>query len=331
MGGCDEDEYESTGACPKITNFFTRYNMDDNTWFQLTDAPRPRYRYMAAEVDGKIYYIGGRDLSDDFIPEVDVFDIGDNSWVTLDDQGGVTNISDGAAFVYNQKIFITGGYTKDYASLASTILLDTTATPLLFTPSGIDDKTFSCGDNGAVTIDDASYVFGGFTDTDFCNPLDVIEKFDHKTGTWSSLAPFRTGGRADMAFAVLNRHIFIIGGESKQIDSDETCNTSISISFVEMYDVDNEESTVIRPLDVSKFRFVAAADPDKKIIFTFGGQTSLPSQGKYDVLDTVEYLDVSSYFTTPQPPPSDSSSFRNFGSLWMVVLISGIVNFIINL
>jgi len=249
---------------------------------------------MAAAVGNLIYYVGGRDLNDFVIPEVDMYNIADDTWTILPDQQGVTNFSDGSAFVIGTKIYISGGYTQDYISLGTTIVMDTSVTPLLFSSGQVLNKTYATGDNGAVTIGNHGYVFGGYSSIppyNFCAPLNTMEKYDPVNNTWTVLPPFLGSGRGDMGYAVINNAIFIMGGETKI-----ECNVSFPVATVELYSVNSGTWQTVSPLSSSRFRFMGAAWASDYLIYDFGGQNAVATAGLYEVLNLVDSLDVSNYF-----------------------------------
>lgn len=69
-----------------------KYDLTTNTWTTLADAPRPRDHYQAVVVANQIVAAGGRISSGKTkqvfqltVPQIDVYDIGSNSWRTLKD------------------------------------------------------------------------------------------------------------------------------------------------------------------------------------------------------------------------------------------------------
>lgn len=291
MGGCTGDQNNASN-CPNITNVLTCYDFVNNNWAALNPAPRARYRYMAAVVGNKIYYIGGRTLDNDaVIAEVDVYDAVSGGWSTLPSQNGVTSISDAAAFVIGTKIYVSGGYTQDYTCLNSTIVLDTAASPQVFVAGSVAAKTMAAGDNGAVAIGGFGYVFGGFS-SDFCTPLDTLERYDPTTNKWTTL-PKMTKGRGDMAYAVIDDNIFIMGGESKA----PGCVASVPVGDVNRYSVSKGAwFEVSSSLAINRFRFSGAAY--QKTIYDIGGQKAVDTNGIFGVLANVYALDVSSFVSS---------------------------------
>lgn len=303
LGGCNGNQSVTSNTCPSITDYFTTYSFSGDAWSQVAGgkAPRERYRYMAAAVGDSIYYVGGRYLNDTVILPVDVFNTKTQTWSTLPDQQGITAISDGASFSIGTKLYITGGYTSDYTPLQSTIVLDTSVTPLQFVKGTVANRTVGSGDNGAVTIGGYGYVFGGFS-TDFCKPLTSLEKYDPVSNTWTALASFPQG-RGDMAYAVVKDHLFIMGGETK----DATCALSVPVADVQMYSPDKNTWKSVSPIAISRFRFSGGGWEAGTSIFDIGGQATNSKDGYYVVLNDVYSLDVSSYInsctkTTPLVP-----------------------------
>ena len=77
IGGCDDPQGNSQltptlFVCSSITAKGFAFNPNDFTFENLPDAPRERYRHSASNVNGKIWLVGGRTVSDVVIPEIDV-------------------------------------------------------------------------------------------------------------------------------------------------------------------------------------------------------------------------------------------------------------------
>lgn len=90
------------------------YNPKTNEWAQLPDAPRPRDHFQAVAADNKLYAIAGRTTvaaTNPFantIGEVDVFDLGSNTWSTLTDTLP-THRAGNAAILTGPGILVVGG------------------------------------------------------------------------------------------------------------------------------------------------------------------------------------------------------------------------------
>jgi len=250
--------------------------------------PRQRYRYAAAVVGHKIYYVGGRSLSlcggfDCLIQEVDVYDTVANSWSTLAAQS-VEIPSDAAAFTIGTKLYVTGGYTLDYLSLPSTLVLDTSVASLMLQAGVVANRSFDAGDSGAEAINNKGYVFGGFTSSNnFCAPLDTMEIYDPTNNQWSVGRAF-LHGRGDMASAVVNGNLWVIGGETKI-----TCNVSDAVSHVEYYEPSTNTWKDSAPTPRDIFRFSGGSYRSE--LYIMGGQGDVIVGGVYPVQNKVYSLD----------------------------------------
>jgi len=121
------------------------------------------------------------------------------------------------------------------------------------------------GDACGVTIDGTIWVFGGFSDSDWCNPLDHVEVFNPLTNTWTEMTPLHDP-RGDGACAALHGEFHAIGGEHKDV----TCAYDVPITDVEHYDPDSDSWIEEQPLADARFRFVGASFGSA--IYIFGGQ-----------------------------------------------------------
>jgi hypothetical protein len=59
-------------VCFSISKSLYTFDPEDEEFEQLVDLPRPRYRHSSAIVKNKVWLVGGRDINDNLIPEVDV-------------------------------------------------------------------------------------------------------------------------------------------------------------------------------------------------------------------------------------------------------------------
>jgi hypothetical protein len=59
-------------ACGDISESFYEFDPLDNEFEKLPNMPRPRYRHSSAIVGDQVWILGGRDVDDNLIPEVDV-------------------------------------------------------------------------------------------------------------------------------------------------------------------------------------------------------------------------------------------------------------------
>jgi N-acetylneuraminic acid mutarotase len=94
-----------------------RFDLDNESWETLPNAPRSRDHFQAAVIDGKIYSAGGRRSStstkqtfDLTIEEVDVFDVAKNQWSTLPPSSNFPIPRAGTfSFVLGDDLLVAGG------------------------------------------------------------------------------------------------------------------------------------------------------------------------------------------------------------------------------
>lgn len=79
-GGCDDpngnvfvDDPDFPGfSCGSISDTLYRFDVSESTIREVAKMPRPRYRHAAFGIQGRLWLVGGRDLNDDIVVEVDV-------------------------------------------------------------------------------------------------------------------------------------------------------------------------------------------------------------------------------------------------------------------
>ena len=103
------------GHVDGYVNWLDEYDLKQDRWKQLPDAPHRRDHFQAVYLDGKIYAVGGRRTSkstrqifDLVVPEVDVFDIDKNTWSVLDSPLPTPRAGN-TTFTYDGRIFVVGG------------------------------------------------------------------------------------------------------------------------------------------------------------------------------------------------------------------------------
>lgn len=288
VGGCSKDQGFNTDAnmymCPELTNKCTIFIPADNKHVDCAPAPRERYRHAAANIEGKIWVVGGRTLADDLIPEIDVYDPVTDTWTTPYVWPNAT--SDLAAFAQDASLFLVGGYTASYDAVPLMWEIDTSAVILTAVPAtpllqGRGD--IAAAHSGRNTV----YLTGGFHHDDWCSPLDSAERYNTTSKTWEAIASLSLG-RGDKSLVGLDENLFAIGGEHMNGD----CTKNVPVDYVEVYDVEHNTWKVETQLSEKRFRFVAAADEKAQSIYVFGGQKYLDADCNcYRVAD-----DVYSYF-----------------------------------
>jgi N-acetylneuraminic acid mutarotase len=119
------------GHAGSHTRWLDSYNPTTGEWKRLADAPHNRDHFHAAVIDGKIYAAGGRntlsvsgETHDQTVPEVDVYDIKSNRWVTLPDSLNLPTQRAGCtAAAWNDRLLIIGGENQESDHALKTVEL----------------------------------------------------------------------------------------------------------------------------------------------------------------------------------------------------------------
>jgi len=271
-GGCTSPQLIN-GTCFTITNVLEQYDFASNKWATMAPMPRDRTRYAATAYQDLIFILGGRDINDKTVQEVDVYSITNNSWSTYFQADGLMTFSDPLAFTIGSKIYVTGGYDDQYHTRSATFVLDmaNNNNNFKFLQGVVPDRHFAFGDIGGAVVNGKAYLYGGWNQTDFCNPQNAMESYDPTTNTWTVLSP-SIFGRGDMGITAIRNQIYVAGGETKA----QPCTLpygadsySIPVGQVSIYDTITDTWTVWSSIAFPRFRFGAAAYGT--ILYDIGG------------------------------------------------------------
>jgi len=318
IGGCASAYQGETAGCLNVTDVIETFTPTPNTatpigtFATLATMLRPRFRHSAAAIGTKIYVLGGRDVNDNIIPNIDIYDTVADSWST----DGVLyfNVSDHGSFVVGSTIYLVGGYDQNYDSLNLVYAYDTTTK----TWTQKANLTHDRGDISVDYLNGFAYAVGGYSMNDWCAPLAIVERYDPVANAWTDVAPMKYPG-GDKASATLGGEFIVLGGEQK--DTPINCTYSVPIYNVESYDPPRNTWFQEEALIVPKFRF--DAEPLNGSVYVFGGQLTLTS-GDYDVSSSYEVL----IDLTANPQSSSSSRDAALAVTIAIgsVLVIGIMN-----
>lgn len=226
VGGCAADQECPTDwggwcFCPELTARCEYYSPDQDIWVDCASAPRERYRFAAAEVNGKLYIVGGRDVMDQIVTEVDVYDPVSDTWATPYVWEDAT--SDNGVFADGDDLYLVGGYDQNYTVAHNSL---TKLSTIDFIAETLSSMSTGRGDLGVISVPESDgssshYAIGG-AGVDFCTMLNTVESYDIASDTWIILGVL-TLPRADMALGVIDSELFVIAGETK----DDSCDYSI--------------------------------------------------------------------------------------------------------
>ena len=176
----------------------------EGAWIRKADMPTKRFGSSIAEVDGKLFVIGGSQ-SNDRLATVEVYDPATDSWTPRADMP--TARKNTAAAVVNGIIYVFGGtqirVRREYHDNGS-VRPDR---PI----SGQRRKTCrprGCG-LAAVPLNGKIYAIGGWGVNDAHES--AVEVYDPVTDTWEDKAPLPVAS-GDFGFAGFNGKIYVFGG-----------------------------------------------------------------------------------------------------------------------
>ncbi len=176
---------------------------DLGTWENKADMPTARYGLGVAEVNGKIYAIGGRNKAYDWFATVEEYDPSTNTWTTKTEMP--TKRGDAGVIEVNGKIYVIGGRSaagdsyygivEEYDPVADTW----TVKASMPTPR---DSLCVAEVNGKI------YAIGGNSPTGFKS---TVEEYDPLTDTWTTKTSMSTP-RFNFGIAKMNEKIYVFGG-----------------------------------------------------------------------------------------------------------------------
>jgi hypothetical protein len=110
--------------CSEITSICDYYLPERDVWSSnCASAPVQRYRHAWAKVNDLIYLAGGRDVVDNLIQTIDIYNPLTNTWGTSLSWPNAT--SDLVAFGHGSDLFLIGGYNQNYDALATVVRYNT--------------------------------------------------------------------------------------------------------------------------------------------------------------------------------------------------------------
>lgn len=162
-----------------------QYDFATGEWTVLADAPRPRDHFHAAMSEGKIYCAGGRNSSKKTeqtfeltIPEVDVYDIAENSWSSLPETQHLPTERAGTSSAFmGQQLIIIGGESAEQKTAHSVVEAYHTGTK---TWGRLDSLVRGRHGSQAIVYKNAIYIAAGSGNRGGSPELDTIERYGKK-------------------------------------------------------------------------------------------------------------------------------------------------------
>ncbi|HEX9988871.1 MAG TPA: kelch repeat-containing protein [Chloroflexia bacterium] len=293
----------SAAATPNPTAQPGQLSAGQGRWLTKAAIPTPRSEVAVAEVNGKIYVLGGFSTQGQAIHEE--YDPATDKWRSR--AALPRPLNHAGAVGLNGKLYMVGGYADNGRAVADTYEYDPATDkwrPLasMPTPRGalgvavLGGKIYAIGgrDNadvganevydpatdawaqlsplptprdhlGVAALDGKIYVVGGRFDT-FARNTGINEMFDPATGRWQARASMPTP-RSGVAAVVLAGHMLVFGGEGNEGTFEEN----------EAYNPATDSWVPLAPMPTARHG-IGAAVVDNVVYIPSGGPTPGGSQ-----------------------------------------------------
>jgi N-acetylneuraminic acid mutarotase len=237
------------------------------TWSKGENMPTPRAEAAAVAIDDKIYVIGGADysksLQGNMFDKVEIYDTQKNKWISSTKPMPLA-LDHTAAAVYNDKIYVVGGFIEGKVPTNKLFIYDT------IKDEWKEGKPLSSprAALAAQFVNGTLYVVGGMNNSHV--PLNKMEAYNPQSNTWTSKAPMPSA-RHHLEMAVIDGKLFALGGRILG-DGVPTANIgqyASNLNRNEMYDPQTDKWTVKEPM-LGKISVFGIA-PANGQIYTFGG------------------------------------------------------------
>ena len=179
----------------------------EGKWVRKADMPTPRFGSSIAEIDGKLFVIGGSQ-GDRRLATVEVYDPATDTWTPRAAMPAARKNT--AAAVVNGIIYVFGGTRLTaQGSLRTTEAYD----PTTDTWTKKKDMPTARSGQAALPFQGKIYVIGGWGVNDAHES--AVEVYDPVTDTWEDKAPLPLASNG-FGFAGLNGKIYVFGGASDE-------------------------------------------------------------------------------------------------------------------
>jgi hypothetical protein len=215
-----------------------------SSWTALSPMPTARGGAGVAEVNGKIYVIGGLNGNNQPLSTIEEYDPQTNGWTSK--QPMPTARSGFAIAVYQNKIYCIGG-TVGNGFVGNTEVFD----PVSNTWETKSSMPTPRGDLNANVVNDKIYLIGGKIYSNvspYFNETNLNEAYDPVNDSWTTKSSVPTAVKG-YASAVANGKIYVLGGSLQSLSLENTLLSSAN----QVYDpqVDNWSLAANLPTTIS--------------------------------------------------------------------------------
>jgi N-acetylneuraminic acid mutarotase len=227
------------------------------TWIGLAPMPSARQEVAVAELNGKVFVIGGFGAGAEPVATVEVYDPVTDRWETRPPLPAPTHHA--AAAAIGGRLFVAGGYgggRVSWAPLNTVYEYDearnswATRAPLRHPRGGL----------GMVGLGGRLHAIGGSDD----RATALHETYDPVADRWTDAAPMPTA-RDHLAAVVFQGRLWALGGRTSFVGT--------QYATVEIYDPATSAWTTGLPLPVARGGLAAAVLRDR--LYVFGGEAPL--------------------------------------------------------
>ncbi|NWL89547.1 hypothetical protein DMN77_18525 [Paenibacillus sp. 79R4] len=248
-------------------------------WTPRADLPEPRMGAAAVTVNGKIYVFGGASDSNQAFKgkkqkNTYEYDPSTNIWVKKTDMP--TARAGLSAVVYNNKVYVIGGYLDVGTTLQRTNKVEV-YDPSTDTWTEVANMPTARSWASAVTFNDKIYVFGGGKNANSNGTqntaLATVECYDPNTNEWTTKKDMPFTGNGAVAAVVQNK-VYIFGG------------SDYSTGYGSIYEYNPEQDKWSFKMNSTVRNGNGIAVINDKV-YLLGGANN----GLVDIFDTVEIYD----------------------------------------
>ncbi|XP_051279392.1 kelch-like protein 22 isoform X2 [Dicentrarchus labrax] len=202
-----------------------RYDPRHNSWCDIQPLQQQHADHCVCVLDGHIYAIGGRDYCSE-LDVVERYDPRTNMWEFVSPLKREVYAHAGA--VLDGKMYVTCG-RRGMAYLKETYCYDPVANHWTACAEGPVERAW----HGMAAVNGRLYVIGGSNDEcQYRRDVLKVACFDPEANSWSLMTPL-PAGHGEPGVAVLDSHIYILGGRSHDKGN--------RMKYVHVYNTDTDE------------------------------------------------------------------------------------------
>ncbi|PWJ59641.1 N-acetylneuraminic acid mutarotase [Dyadobacter jejuensis] len=237
--------------------------------------PIKRHENAMAEVNGKLYLIGGRGVK-----AVNQYDPKKDSWSTLVETP--LEMSHFQAVTYKDEIWVLGAFTGSYpheVPIPNVYIFNPSSNSWRQGPEIPQDRRR--GAAGAFTHNGKIYLACGIQDGHWDGQVAWLDEYDPKTNTWTKLSD-APRPRDHVQVALLNNKLYVAGGRLSSAKTKDTF--TLTVKEVDVYDFDKGTwSTLAEENNIPTPRAGCTAVAYKNKILVIGGESGAQTQAHAEV------------------------------------------------